>query len=260
VATSKQETDPEDGGTNDMRKLLVLLAAGAVLLAACGSGEGTLLSAAADGSTTGGINVTGQGKVTGRPDVLQVNLGVSVLRPTVDQATADAASLGAAVIDALKADGVAEEDIQTANYSIYPEYDWSGETQRLLGYRVANEVRVKIRDLDRAGEIIDAATAAGGDATMVNGLSFSIEDNAELLQMARTAAWNDAEAKARQLGQLAGIELGAATSITESINYETPPIYYERDMAAAGESVPTPIEAGTQEVTVVVQVTFSIGA
>jgi len=244
-----------------MRKLLVLVAAGAVLLAAFGSGEGTLVSAAAgDGSTTSGINVTGQGKVTGQPDVLKVILGVSVLRPTVDQATGDAATLATAVIDALKAHGVAEDDIQTANYSINPEYDWSGETQRLLGYRVNNEVRVKIRDLEQAGEIIDAATAAGGDAMVVSSLSFSIEDNAELLQMARTAAWTDAEAKARQLAQLAGLELGAASSITETINYDTPPIYYERDMAAAGESAVTPIESGTQEVTVVVQVTFAIGS
>jgi uncharacterized protein YggE len=243
-----------------MRKLLVLVAAGALLLAACGSGEGTLVSpVGSDGSPTSGINVTGQGKVTGRPDTLQVNLGVSVLRPTVDQATGDAAVLAAAVIDALQAGGVAEEDIQTANYSIYPEYDWSGETQRLLGYRVNNEVRAKIRDLNNAGSIIDAATAAGGDAAVVSGLSFSIEDNTELLQMARTAAWNDAEGKARQLAQLAGVDLGAAISITESINYETPPIYYERDMATAGESS-TPIESGTQDVTVVVQVTFALGS
>ena len=243
-----------------MRKLLVLVAAGALLLAACGSGEGTLVSAVgSDGSTTTGINVTGQGKVTGRPDTLQITLGVSVLRPTVDQATGDAAALAAAVIDALKAEGVAEDDIQTANYSIYPEYDWSGETQRLLGYRVNNEVRAKIRDLDNAGSIIDAATAAGGDATVVSGLSFSIEDNAELLQMARTAAWNDAEGKARQLAQLAGLNLGPATSITESISYEAPPIYWERDMAAAAET-PTPIQSGTQDVTVVIQVTFALGS
>jgi uncharacterized protein YggE len=244
-----------------MRKLLVLMAAGALFLAACGSGENTLAgSAGSDGANAGGINVTGEGKVTGRPDTLQVTLGVSVLRPTVDQATGDAAALAAAVIDALKAKGVAEEDIQTANYSIYPEYDWSGEQQRLLGYRVNNEVRAKIRDLENAGAIIDAATAAGGDATVVSGLSFSIEDNSELLQMARTAAWNDAEAKAHQLAQLAGLELGKATSITETINYEVPPIYYERDMAAAGESTVTPIESGTQDVTVVVQVTFAIGS
>ena len=243
-----------------MRKLIALVGAGALLLAACGSGEGTMVSeAGSDGSTTSGINVTGQGKVTGRPDVLQVTLGVSVLRPTVDQATAEAASLAAAVIDALEANGVAEEDIQTANYSINPEYDWSGEAQRLLGYRVNNEVRVKIRDLDQAGAVIDAATAAGGDATVVNNLSFSIEDNSELLQMARTAAWNDAEAKARQLAQLAGLELGAATSITETINYEIVPVYWDRGMAAAEDAV-SPIESGTQDVTVVVQVVFAIGS
>lgn len=244
-----------------MRKLLVLVALGAVLLAACGSGEGALVSAPrADGTNpANGINVTGQGKVTGTPDTLTVNLGVSILRPTVDQATGDAADLAAAVIAALKANGVAEDDIQTANYTISPEYDWSGETQRLIGYRVTNEVRAKIRALDNAGAVIDAATAAGGDATVVNGLSFSIEDNAELLQMARTAAWNDAEAKARQLAQLAGVELGAAVSITESISYDTPPIYYDRPSAAVGEGAVTPIESGSQDVTVVVSVLFTIG-
>ena len=254
------ETDSQTEEQTNMRKLLVLVAAGAILLAACGSGEGTLVSAGAGDGTTSGINVTGQGKVTGQPDVLKVILGVSVLRPTVDQATADAASLATAVIDALKASGVAEDDIQTTNYSIFPEYDWSGETQRLLGYRVNNEIQVKIRDLEQAGEIIDAATAAGGDATVVNSLSFSIEDNAELLQMARTAAWNDAEGKASQLAQLAGVELGAAISITETINYDAVPIYYERDYAAAGEDASTPIESGTQEGTVIVQVTFSLGS
>jgi len=243
-----------------MRKLLALVAAGALLFAACGSGEESLVSpAGADGSITSGINVSGQGKVTGKPDTLTVSLGVSVLRPTVDRATADAANLATAIIEALKANGVAEVDIQTANYTIYPEYDWSGEAQRLLGYRVNNEVRVKIRNLDNAVATIDAATAAGGDATVVNNLAFSIEDNAELLQMARTAAWGDAESKARQLAQLAGLELGSATSITESISYETPPIYYDRAMAGAEDAAATPIEAGTQDVIVNIQVTFRIG-
>ncbi len=245
-----------------MRKrlaLLALVAVGALVLAACGSGEESLVSpAGADGSITNGINVSGQGKVTGKPDTLSVNLGVSLLRPTVDQATADAAAKATDIINAFKAAGVAEDDIQTANYNIYPEYDYSGAQQRLLGYRVTNEVRVKIRNLDTAGATIDAATAAGGDATVINSLAFSIEDNAELLQMARTAAWTDAEAKARQLAQLAGLELGSAISITESISYDSPPIYYER--AAADEAgASTPIESGTQDVIVNIQVTFRIG-
>jgi uncharacterized protein YggE len=243
-----------------MRKLLVLVAAGALLLAACGSGESNLSQAgSSDGDTTGGINVSGQGTVTGKPDTLTVNLGVSVLRPTVDQATRDAATLATAITDALKANGVAEDDIQTSNYSIYPEYDYSGSQQRLTGYRVNNQVNVKIRNLDSAGAVIDAATAAGGDATVVNNVAFSIEDDAELLQMARTAAWQDAEAKARQLAQLAGVTLGSAVSITETITYNTPPIYYQREAAGAMDSVATPIESGTQDVIVNIQVVFAIG-
>jgi uncharacterized protein YggE len=243
-----------------MRKLLVLVAAGALLLAACGSGESNLSQAgSSDGDTTGGINVSGQGTVTGKPDTLTVNLGVSVLRPTVDQATRDAATLATAITDALKANGVAEDDIQTSNYSIYPEYDYSGSQQRLTGYRVNNQVNVKIRNVDSAGAVIDAATAAGGDATVVNNVAFSIEDDAELLQMARTAAWQDAEAKARQLAQLAGVTLGSAVSITETITYNTPPIYYQREVAGAMDSVSTPIESGTQDVIVNIQVIFAIG-
>ena len=240
-----------------MRKLLVLVAGAAVALAACGSGEGTVSGFGAGDGASAGINVTGRGRVMGVPDTLTLQLGVSVVRPSVDRATADAAARAQAVIDAVKANGVLEVDIQTANYSIYPEYDYSGTTQRLTGYRVTNNLTIKIRDLDGAGAVIDAATAAGGNDTVVNGLSFSIEDNQDLLDAARTAAWNDAEAKAEQLARLAGVRRGAAVSITESVDWSVPPILYERALAAG--DMATPIEAGQQEVTVVVTVTFAIG-
>ena len=242
-----------------MRKLFVLFGLSAVLLAACGDGEGGAVSGYGSGETTGsGINVTGQGRVYGTPDTLTLNLGVSVLRETVNAATDEAAAKAEAIIAALRAKGVAEIDIQTANYSIYPEYDYNGDTQRLIGYRVSNNLTVKIRDLAKAGEIIDAATAAGGNDVVVQNLAFSIEDNTALLEMARTAAWNDAEAKAEQLARLAGVTLQRAVSITETINYNTPPVYYERDLGA--DQAATPIEPGQQEVTVVVQVTFGLGA
>jgi uncharacterized protein YggE len=241
-----------------MRRLFVLLALSAVVLTACGT-EGSVTGLGIeDGSTNSGINVTGQGRVYGTPDTLTLNLGVSVLRDTVNAATADAAARARAIIDALEANGVAAADIQTANYAIWPEYDYSGEVQRLVGYRVTNDLTVKIRALDTAGDVIDAATAAGGNDVVVQNLSFSIEDNTALLEMARTAAWNDAEAKAEQLARLAGVGLRGAVSITESINYNVPPVYYERALAA--DSVGTPIEAGQQEVTVVVQVLFGIGS
>lgn len=242
-----------------MRRLLVLLALSTVVLAACGA-EGSVSGfGAGDGTATNGINVTGQGRVFGTPDTLTLNLGVAVVRPTVNAATAEAAAKAQAIIAALMANGVAEADIQTANYAIWPEYDYSGETQRLVGYRVSNDLTVKVRDLDKAGDILDAATAAGGNDTVVQNLSFSIEDNTALLELARTAAWNDAEAKAEQLARLAGVRLRGAISITESISYNQPPIYYE-ERALAADGAGTPIQSGQQEVTVVVSVTFSIGS
>ena len=245
-----------------MRRLLVLIAVSAFALAACGSGSDAVLSSAGaqDGTVNGGIHVTGQGKVTGKPDTMTLNIGVSVLRDTVDKATGDAAALANSMLEALKSQGVAESDIQTSNYSISPEYDYTNNTPRIIGYRVTNSLTVKIRDLAKAGQIIDAATATGGNDAVVNGVSFAIEDNAELLQAARTAAWNDAEAKATQLAQLAGVGLGAAVSITESVVNDVPPIYLDDAVrSAAGESA-TPIQPGQLEVTVMVDVTFDIGS
>lgn len=241
-----------------MRKILVLLAASAVLLTACATGQARTVGSSTDDSSSG-INVTGQGRVTGTPDTLTITLGVSVLRDTVGQATGDAGTRADAVIAALKAGGVAEADIQTANYSIYPEYEYSERGQRLLGYRVSNQLLVKVRDLDRAGEVIDAATAAGGDDAVVHGLSFSIEDNQALLEAARTAAWNDAEAKARQLARLAGVVLGRAVSITETIQFDSRPIFFEEFSRASFDAAATPIEPGQSEVAVVIQVTFALG-
>lgn len=239
-----------------MRKILILVAVSALLLGACvNSGASASPTVGNNGAT--GVNVSGEGRVTGTPDTMSITLGVSVLRQTVGAATGDAATLANAIIAAVRAQGVAEADLQTANYSIYPEYDWSGNRQRLTGYRVANELRVKVRDLDKAGAVIDAATAAGGDDVVVRGLSFSLEDNAELLEAARTAAWNDASAKARQLAELAGQRLGAAITITETVNSSTPPIFFERD--AFAEAAATPIEPGQTDVVVMVQVTFAIG-
>ncbi|MEX2322474.1 MAG: SIMPL domain-containing protein [Acidimicrobiia bacterium] len=238
-----------------MRRSLILLVGVAVLITACGTDAGRVGSASTDKTT--GISVTGRGRVAGTPDTMTITLGVSVQRDGVDEATADAAALTNAIIGAVTANGVAAEDVQTANYAVYPEYDWSGNRQRLIGYRVTNELRVKVRDLDNAGAVIDAATAAGGDAMVVGGLSFSIEDNTALLESAREAAWNDAEAKARQLAELSGASLDGVISIVETIDHSFPPVYFER--AAGDDGGMTPIEPGQSDVTVTIQVVFAIG-
>jgi uncharacterized protein YggE len=231
-----------------------------LVLAACGSATTTPLAqpAGTEGETMiNTISVSGTGEVTGTPDTLIVDLGVAVLRSGVDQATTDAAALATAVIDAVKAMGVEERDIQTTNYAIWPEYDYGNNTQTLRGYRVTNTISIKIRDLDKAGATIDAATAAGGDDAVVNGIRFDMEENGALITAAREAAWNDAKGKAEQLASLAGVGLGQAVSITESTSSNPPPIFY-REMAAADAAGATPIQPGEQVVSVTVNVSFAI--
>ena len=232
----------------------------AVLLAACASEAGSTpqeITVNTSEEATSGISVSGMGEVTGTPDTVEVGLGVSVLGETVDQAASTAAEKAQAVIDALTSNGVAEEDITTTDYSIYPEYDYSGNEERLVGYRVTNTVKAKIRDLDSTGAILDAATVAGGDDVVVNGLSFSIEDNDELVAAAREAAWNDALTKANQLAELSGQGLGEATTITETVSMPPIPIPYAAE-AAEDRAMETPIEPGTSAVTITLQVEFAL--
>jgi hypothetical protein len=232
------------------------IAALALLLGACATPSAPAAQVTTTTPTStpqAGITVTGTGEVGGAPDTLTLDLGVSVLRPSVDQATGDAAALAQAVIEALRQGGVGEADITTTNYSIFPEYDYRNDTQQLRGYRVTNTVRAKIRDLERAGELIDAATAAGGDDVVVQGIAFSIEEDGELVTAAREEAWKDARGKAEQLAGLAGRSLGPAISITETIA-TMPPIILGRVEAA---DTATPIEPGTQQVSVTISVVFS---
>ena len=243
---------------------IATLAAGVILLlTACGAAtqDASPGAAAQEGSTSAmtGISVSGRGEVVGTPDTLSVTIGISVGKPTVSEAVDVAARRATDLIASLQGLGVAEEDVQTSNYSIYPEYDYSdNQAPRITGYRVDNTLNVKIRDLDRAGEVLDAATAAAGDEVRVNGVSFALEDNETLLVDARAAAWADAKAKAEQLAELAGVSLGAPITISESVGNYPIPLYARAE--AAGADLATPIQPGQQSVTVDLSVTFGIGS
>jgi uncharacterized protein YggE len=242
-------------------RLLALVAVGGLLVAACGTPEVTVnpVLGEASGGLPPGISVSGEGEVTGTPDTLSMTFGVSVLRPTVAEAVGEAAAKADAVIQALRDSGVAEEDVQTANYSISPEYNYRDTGQELIGYRVQNTVIAKITDVDAAGATIDAAVSAGGDEVRVSGVSFAIEDDDELVQAARAAAWEDAQSKAEELAQLAGVTLGPPVAISESFTSVPPTPFYAGGFDAAVEEAVTPIVPGEQTVTVNLSVEYSIG-
>lgn len=207
---------------------------------------------------TAGITVTGVGTVLGRPDTMTVTIGVNVVRPTVSEATAEATASATALFDALEAAGVAEQDIQTQNYSIWPQYRYDeGRAPELTGYQVSNTVLAKIRDVDAAGTVIDAAVAAGGDTSVVQGIGFSVEDDTERLAEARAKAFADARAKAEQLAELAGVELGAVLRMAETLGGASPS--FAAESAAADSASRTPIQPGELTSEVRVDVVFAIG-
>jgi hypothetical protein len=179
-------------------------------------------------------------------------VGVSVLEPEASKAAENAAATANAVIEALVSADIERGDITTSLYAINPEYDHTRDGRRLLGYRVDNTLTIHIRGIDQVGAVLDAVIAAGGDAVVIHGLALTVEDEAPLLEEARALAWADALAKARHLAGLAGLTLGDPLFIAEFL-HGTPPIPLSRMMAVEGA---TPIEAGTMEVRVGLQVRF----
>ena len=205
------------------------------------------------------ISVTGTGRVILTPDVADVQLGVSVQRSTVRAARDDAAVAMTAVISALKKAGIADDDLKTSMLSLQPQYDYSnnGSTPKLVGYQFSNSVVATVRDLAKLGDAIDSSIAAG--ATSLDGVSFRVDDETKAEAQARTAAMADAKAKAAALASAAGTTITGVSSITETVA----PTPYPVPLAAGGafdasKAVSTPIQVGTNEVTVSVAVSYLI--
>lgn len=237
-------------------KATLVLMAGLLVFALFGAAcEGDQVTVASDERPATGISVTGEGKASGTPDVVVLTLGVSVLAPTVKEARDQAAEGMTRVIDSLQDNGVEEKDIQTSQFSIYPEYDYRNDQQTLRGYRLSNIVTAKLRDIDRTSDALDAVTEAGGDMTQVQSISFTIDDPDELRDLAREEAVADAKVKAERLAELSGVDLGKVISISESFSVPPIPMAREADLA---EAPSTPIEPGEMDVTLNVEVVYAI--
>lgn len=240
-----------------MKGLKLLFLGVSVLLAVALAGcEPQIIGPLLQSQESGKIHVTGSGSVVAEPDIATLQLGVSVEKKTVAEAREAAAVAMTAVIDALKANGIAENDIQTERFSIYPQYDYTDNGRVLRGYRVNNTVSAKVRELENLSEVIDDAAEAGGDIVVVNSIQFMIEDPTRLQTQARSLAVKDAAAKAKTLADASGVTLGKPVAITETTSGGSPPIAFARSEEFAADSArsSTPIEAG--ELTVIVNITI----
>lgn len=210
-----------------------------------------------DGDITPSITVSGTGRVKAEPDVADINLGVTKQGLDAKTAADEAATTMAAVIEALKAAGIAEADIQTTTISLNPVYDWEETPPEIEGWEASNLVNITVRDIDSVGAVVDAATAAG--ATNINGITFRVDDPATAEAEARAAAVADARAKADQLATAAEVTIVGVLSISESGAQAPQPIYMERasfDMAAGAAE--TPVMPGQVELSINVVVQYEI--
>ncbi|GAA2003540.1 SIMPL domain-containing protein [Nakamurella flavida] len=200
------------------------------------------------------ITTLGTGQATGVPDIVTVTLGVQTAAATAQAALDDNNQRSAGLLTALKAQGVADADIQTNQVSVQPSYDQAGG---ITGYQVSNMVTATIRPLASAGAVLDAVTQATGDAIRIQWIALSIDDDTPVRAQARADAVVKAKAQAEQLAAAAGVTLGPVFSVVETpLNGGGAYQSYAASSAAAGS--PVPIEAGTQDVSVQVQVAFEM--
>ncbi len=201
------------------------------------------------------VSVTGEGTVQVKPDMAEITAGMSSEAKTPREAAEANAKAMSAVIDAVRAAGVADSDIATSRYAIHPVYATKGrgDAQQVVGYRVSNIVRIRIKDLARTGDVLDRMIAAG--ATNVGGVEFSVADPSALKDKARAAAFADARRRAELYAKAAGAALGRPISIAEQDARSPQPIGFR---AAAAAPPPTPIMSGEDTLTVVVTVSFEL--
>lgn len=206
-----------------------------------------------------GIWVTGEGKAWATPDTALLSLGVEAEAKSVSQAQKDATETMNRVIKTLKDRGVAEKDIQTQRFSIQPVRRWVEKENReeIIGYRVTNIVVAKIREIEKTGNIIDAAAEAGGDLIRISNISFAVDNPAPLYHQAREKALQDAMDKARQIARVANVKLGRPIYISEGASY-TPPMIRDYALKAFEAPAPTPVSPGELEFRVTVQMVYKI--
>ncbi len=206
-----------------------------------------------------GIWVSGTGEVAVAPDVVNIRLGIEAQQETVARAQSDAAAAMDRVMTALRSGGIAEQDVQTQSFSIRQITRWDRDLEKeiIIGYRVSNDVLVKVWEVGRAAALIDAVVVAGGDFIRIDGISFTVDDPTPFHVEARRQAMADAAAKATELAELAGVRLGKATFISES-SAGQPPLPMLAEMAVMSAAVSTPISPGEVEIRVTVQVVYEI--
>ncbi|MFZ2996003.1 SIMPL domain-containing protein [Sphingobium sp.] len=206
------------------------------------------------------LNVTESVEAT--PNIATVGTGVQSRAPTAQQAMQDNAAKTEKLIAALAKAGIAKKDIQTSGINLNAQYDYNqqpGEPTgpRFLGYEASNQLSVKLRDIKRVGQLLDAMVAAG--ATNVNGPSFAVDDPTAMIAQARGQAIRSARTQADYYAQAAGFRTARLLSIAESNSGGQPPMPMLQSARFKADAAPTtPVEPGQVSASVTLTVQYAL--
>lgn len=232
--------------------LAVALIAGVLALGGCTK------VVTADGTTPlNTVTASGTGEASEAPDEAEMSFGITMRDDKADVALDKASEAADTIIAAIKKAGVDADDVQTQNVSVYPEYgnQSEGKAPQITGYTASVSVRAKIRDIEKVGDVIAAASGAG--ANEINGPSFTLSDESPTRDIAIEKAIEDAKHRAEVMAKAAGKSLGAIIAVSESGTTAIP--YYSKGGYTADAALAAvPIEPGTLDVTANVTVVFEL--
>lgn len=206
------------------------------------------------------ITVSGDGRVFAVPDIAQISVGMQTGRqPTASAAMANLKTTMDAVIAAIKAQGIDDDDISTQNFWLNPAYDYSNGRQVERGFEAGQSISIKVRDLDKTSDVLGAATAAG--ANQAGNVNFTVDDPDAKQAEARELAIREAQEKADELADQLGVSLGKILNFNEGYGGGYPvPMYYDRAGIGGGamseQAVQLPV--GQQEINVNVSITYEL--
>lgn len=203
------------------------------------------------------FDVQGEGKVTVKPDEAVVSVGVHKEAASVKTATEQVDQVMTKLSEALKSQGIKEDDIKTTGYNVYQNYSNDGSVNKT--YSVNSSVEIKIRDIEKVGAVVDLI----GEQKLeqAGGLMFTLSDSLreKTTKQAREMAIAKAKSKAEELASIAGMRLGRIVNVQEGYIGGIPvPMYGKTEMARdmSVSSTPAQIETGTNDVTVSVTLSY----
>lgn len=244
-----------------LRSARVKTLAAAILFGGAGITIEGVSSAFAQGADRSLITISGIGNADVEPDLATLTAGVITESRFARDALSENTSRMTAVIDAFKAAGIPDKDVQTRNFSVQPQYfhertENGSKPPKIVAYRVQNEVVVTVRALETLGAVLDRAIDVG--ANTISGPAFGLSDPLAASDEARQAAANDARRKAQLYAEALGFKLGQIVSINEGATSAPRPPVKARMAVAEAMSTPVPIESGEISLMAQVSVTWEI--